>query len=56
MSEYQQPYLILWAAIDRALAEMKEQNYGFARALLLKGQVQAEEALIGWQENKETLP
>lgn len=31
MTEYQRPYLILWTAIDKALAEMKEQNYGLAR-------------------------
>ena len=49
MSEYQKSYFILWNAIDKALAEMKEQNYGFAKELLLKAQVQAEEAYINWQ-------
>lgn len=50
MPEYQKPYLILWAAIDNALAEMKEQNCGLARTLLLNEQVKAEEAYIGWQD------
>ena len=48
MSEYQKSYFILWNAIDKALAEMKEQNLGLAKELLLKAQVQAEEAYINW--------
>ena len=60
MTEYQKPYLILWAAIGKALAEMKERNYGLARSILLKAQVEAEEAYLSWpdgcdmEEKKDT--
>ncbi|MBQ3216253.1 MAG: hypothetical protein IJB35_00350 [Oscillospiraceae bacterium] len=56
MSEYQQPYLILWKGVSEALAEMKEQNYGLARSLLLKAQAAAEEAYICQPEDEKTLP
>lgn len=50
MTEYQKPYLILWAAIDKTLAEMNEQNYSLARSLLLKAQMEAEEAYLSWPD------
>ena len=49
MSEYQKSYFILWNAIDKALAEMKEQNLDLAKELLLKAQVEAEESYINRQ-------
>lgn len=46
MSEYQKPYLILWAGIDRAREAIQNRNYGFADQILVQAQQAAEQAYI----------
>lgn len=50
MDEYKKPYLILWKAIDGTLTEMDNLNFGTAKNLLRKAQIDAEEAYIEQDE------
>ena len=46
MDEYKKPYLTLFNAVTDALGAMEAENFGEAKALLIRGQAQAEEAFI----------
>ena len=53
MTEYQEPYHILWSGISDALAAIRAQNFGLAQELLLQAQQQAEDAFIAWGDRDE---
>lgn len=53
MTEYQEPYHILWNGISDALVAIREQNFGLAQELLLQAQQQAEDAFIAWGDRDE---
>jgi len=46
MDEYKEPYLVLFRACREALEAIDAQNFGMARAALIRGQQQAEELYI----------
>lgn len=50
MDQYKQPYLVLWAGITEALAELEKRNYGAAEEILIKAQQAAEEEWISAEE------
>ena len=50
MKEYQEPYLILWAGITKAVEQIDAMNFGEARALLIDAQQRAEESYISWEK------
>lgn len=51
MSEYRQPYLVLWAGITKAREELEQRNYGYADDLLKQAQQKAEEAFVNYPED-----
>ena len=44
--EYQKSYLHLFNAVTDALEQLKQQNYGTAKELLIRAQQEAEEIFI----------
>lgn len=53
MNEYEKPYYILFNACTDSLAALEEQNYGVARQLLRRAQVEAEESFLAAGENSQ---
>ena len=51
-NEYREPYLIVFAATEDALKAMENNNFGVAKDILMKGQLDAEEAFISFGENE----
>ena len=51
-NEYREPYLIIFAATEDALKAMENNNFGVAKDILMKGQLDAEEAFISFGENE----
>ena len=51
--EYQKPYLHLFNAVTDALEQLKQQNYGVVKDLLIRAQQEAEELFIS--TNDESL-
>lgn len=52
-NEYEKPYYLLFNAVTDALAALARQDYGQARALLVKAQQQAEEAYLDGEEEPD---
>ena len=50
MNEYKKPYLILMNACEDAIRAMEKGDFKTARALLIQGQQQAEEAFLAYNE------
>ena len=56
MDCYSQGYFRLFRGITDALATLKEQNYGEARALLISAQQEAEELFLESEDYGEEVP
>lgn len=53
MPEIPKYYTILFNAVEEALAALERQDFGTAKTLLLRGQLQAEGEYISWSEKKK---
>ncbi len=50
-NEYKKPYLILFGYLEDILKALENQNYGIAEELIVKAQLEAEEAFVSFGEN-----
>jgi len=53
MSEYKKSYLILFNAVTDAIRKIDNKEYFEAKLMLIKAQIDAEEAFISFEEEKE---
>ena len=54
-SEYEKPYFILLKAIDDALEELKDGSIGEAKIILIRAQLDAEEAYASFGADREEI-
>ena len=53
MREIPKFYTVLFNAVEEALAALERQDFGTAKTMLLRGQLQAEGEYIAWSEKEE---